>query len=148
MKRANLLSLLLIFLINACQPVKEIPDPAEIKAQIVKAENDFNDMAQKEGIPKAFLFFAAEDAVINRGNKLYKGKSAIQEYFDQLPPSETSLTWEPEFVDVAISGDLAYTYGPYNYMSINAAGDTIQSTGVFHTVWKKQADGSWKFVWD
>lgn len=105
-------------------------------------------MAQKEGIPKAFIFFAAEDAVINRNNKLYEGKKAIQQYFDQLPPSEATLTWKPEFVDVAASGDLAYTYGPYNYSGINAAGDTIQSTGVFHTVWKKQTDGGWKFVWD
>ena len=132
----------------SCQPKKNSIQTENIKKEIIQAEKKFTEMAQKEGIAKAFLFFAAEDAVLNRNNKIYKGKAAIEKYFEQLPSANETLVWEPEFVDISASGDMAYTYGPYNYSAINEEGDTIKSTGIFHTVWKKQGDGNWKFVWD
>jgi ketosteroid isomerase-like protein len=52
------------------------------------------------------------------------------------------------FVDVAASGDLAYTYGQYTISSKDENGKEITKSGVFHTVWKQQSDGSWKYVWD
>lgn len=49
---------------------------------------------------------------------------------------------------VSKSGDIAYTYGKYVWEFTNEAGAVKQVRGVFHTVWKKQNDGSWKNVWD
>jgi len=43
---------------------------------------------------------------------------------------------------------MAYTYGKYTMTIIDSAGESKVSNGIFHTVWKKQKDGSWKFVWD
>jgi ketosteroid isomerase-like protein len=43
---------------------------------------------------------------------------------------------------------MAYTYGSYIFTTIDASGNKQESRGKFHTVWKKQADGSWKFVYD
>ncbi|MBK7030961.1 MAG: hypothetical protein IPH45_17925 [Bacteroidales bacterium] len=43
---------------------------------------------------------------------------------------------------------MAYTYGKYTWKINNGNGDTTVYKGVFHTVWKKQGDGSWKYVWD
>jgi len=120
------------------------------KSEIVKTEQEFAEMASKEGIPKAFLEFAAEDAVIKRGNRLIIGKEALRQSYTSgdSGTGKVSLTWQPDFVDVAASGDLGYTYGKYIYTSTDSSGISQIDSGVFHTVWKRQPDGKWKFVWD
>jgi len=120
------------------------------KAEIIETEKNFSEMASKEGIPKAFLNFAAADAVLERNNDLIIGKESIRNFFDiKMPDNEDiNLTWEPDYVDVSSSGDLGYTYGQYVYSFIDSTGTKNESKGIFHTVWKRQQDGNWKFVWD
>ncbi len=120
------------------------------RQEVIDTENQFSEMAQSAGIEEAFLHFAAKDAVIMRSNKVYEGKSALQEYFNNIPTSDNkvSLIWSPDFVDVANSGDLAYTYGNYTYSVTDTLGQVSESKGIFHTVWKRQKNGEWKFVWD
>jgi ketosteroid isomerase-like protein len=116
----------------------------------LETEKNFADMAESEGIPEAFLFYAAEEAVLMRNNKLVIGRKRLQEYFDQQSSSgqEVHLTWKPDFVDVSSSGDLGYTYGNYRFSYTDSTGTVREDSGVFHTVWKRQKDGTWKFVWD
>ena len=120
------------------------------KQEIVDAEREFAAMAKTEGIPKAFLAYAAEEAVLMRNNSLVKGKAEMAAFFEtQMPGNgELSLSWEPDFVDVARSGDLGYTYGKFVFSMTDSTGVIRENIGVFHTVWKRQADGSWRFVWD
>lgn len=118
------------------------------KQEIVETEKEFSAMAQKEGIPAAFVAFAAEDAVLMRNNTLVIGKEALKENVEAAAAENVSLSWKPDFVDVAASGDLGYTYGQFIYTITDSIGNENVMEGVFHTVWKRQADGSWKFVWD
>jgi len=116
------------------------------KQEILKTEQDFAKMVNEEGIHNAFITYAAEDAVLMRNNKLVIGKNNI----DLLYRQQTSkgLAWVPEFVDVSASGDLGYTYGYYTFTYLDESGEEAEDRGVFHTVWKRQADGNWRFVWD
>jgi len=118
------------------------------KNEIVETEKEFSAMAQKEGIPAAFVAFAAEDAVLMRNNTLVIGKEALKESVEATAAENVSLSWKPDFVDVASSGDLGYTYGQFIYTLTDSLGNENVMEGVFHTVWKRQADGTWKFVWD
>jgi ketosteroid isomerase-like protein len=145
MKRLLPIILLLSPLFFACQSQEE--NMELWKQEIVDTEKAFADMAQKEGIPEAFLAFAAEDAVLMRNNTLVIGKEALKKSF-QGSPENVSLSWKPDFVDVGTSGDLGYTYGKFVYTLTDSLGKENVMEGVFHTVWKRQADGSWKFVWD
>ena len=120
----------------------------KLKSEIINAEKDFAEMAKKEGVSKAFLTFATENAVLNRNNTVLKGKEAIKAYFENQTFKEIKLEWAPDFLDVASSGDLGYTYGHYFFSAIDTSGKNIEIEGVFHTVWKKQSDGNWRFVWD
>ena len=121
----------------------------EWKNEIRQTEADFANRVKEEGIPKAFLNFADEDAVLLRNDKVIEGKKAIAHYFDERKNSDKiSLTWEPNFIEVAASGDLAYTYGEYVVTIIDSTGKENSSRGIFHTIWKRQPDGKWKFVWD
>ena len=114
------------------------------------SEKAFAKMAKEEGIEKAFLTFASDDAVLMRNNCLIIGKDSIRKSFENsIQQNENiSLSWEPDFVDVSSSGDLGYTYGKYIYSVTDSIGKETVSKGVFHTVWKRQPDGQWRFVWD
>lgn len=140
-----------LFLVGSCLSCTQ-KDTKEIEAwkkEIIETERAFAEMAKSEGIPKAFLTFAADDAVVLRGKDLIKGKNALRaSYENRTSSGEVTLVWSPDFVDVSSSGDLGYTYGKYTYTLIDSLGNVQSNQGIFHTVWKRQEDGTWKFVWD
>lgn len=116
------------------------------KAQIIQTELDFAKMADEAGVAAAFYEYAADSAVIGRGGKVIKGREAIREYYEKNLRPGTRLQWTPDFADV--SGDIGYTWGNYTHLVPDSAGNITESHGVFHTVWKRQPDRSWRFVWD
>ena len=119
------------------------------KIEIAAAEKDFAKMAEQKGIAEAFAFFADSSAVIKRQHDtLIHGKENIRNFYSAAFYKTATVKWAPDFVDAAESGDIGYTYGKYTWQSKDSAGTTDEVHGVFHTVWKKQEDGSWRFVWD
>lgn len=133
-----------------CESNSKKGTPEQWKQEIMDTEQNFAALAAEEGIPAAFTAYAADDAVLMRNNQLIKGKENLQKSFASSPAKSPNitLTWTPDFVDVSSSGDLGYTYGKYIYTVTDSAGVAQQDTGIFHTVWKRQADGNWRFVWD
>jgi len=119
----------------------------KLKSELFAVEKDFCAMAQTEGVEKAFVYFAADSGIVLRRSLLIKGKEAIRKQYESFPP-KSKLEWAPDFADVSISGDLGYTYGKYTLTSTDSLGKITQSGGIFHTVWKRQPDGKWRFVWD
>jgi ketosteroid isomerase-like protein len=117
------------------------------KQQILQTEKDFEAAVKQEGLI-AFAKFAAEDAVINDNDHLIKGNAAIKNFYAAKKSSNVQLVWTPDFVDVSASGDLGYTFGKYTYSVTDSTGKTKDFNGIFHTVWKRQKNGDWKFVWD
>ncbi|MDW3650294.1 MAG: hypothetical protein R8P61_24685 [Bacteroidia bacterium] len=136
------------FLFSACSTSTSGEEMGKWKAEVKAAEKAFNDMAQTEGLAKAFAHFAAEEGVIKRRNKIIKGKVDIGRWYEADTKPGESLSWEPTYIEVSKSGDLAYTYGDFIFSSPDSLGNIQSNTGIFHTVWKRQSDGSWKFVWD
>lgn len=119
------------------------------KKEILETEQNFALMAKEKGVAKAFLAFADDNAVLQRNNNLVIGRGAIEAYYQNQGIDENvNLNWKPEFVDVSESGDLGYTYGYYTFTFMDSTNKQVINKGVFHTVWKKQEDGSWKFIWD
>ncbi|MCO6490367.1 MAG: DUF4440 domain-containing protein [Phaeodactylibacter sp.] len=147
MKMTTSLLLTALALAWSCRPAPS-QNKTEAAEEIRQAEAAFAAMAETQGVPAAFLAFAADSAVLNRNNRLIKGKAAIRAYFGQSSLREVSLKWAPAFVEAAASGDMGYTYGPYQFSAVDTAGQKIEAEGVFHTVWQKQADGTWKYVYD
>ena len=116
------------------------------KQEILETEKNFATMVQKEGLHKAFVAFADDNAVLMRNNTLVIGKAAIDERYKNL--NSKNLSWKPDFIDVSASGDLGYTYGKYDFTYKDSLGNDQIDTGIFHSVWKRQDDRTWKFVWD
>jgi len=137
-----------ILLLVSCTQPTVTPDPEDVKQEVVAAEQAFAKMAADSGIAEAFRAFAAPDAVMRRGNSLVSGRDSVAAYISASYNAGETLEWAPDFVDVAASGDLAYTYGKYTFSYPDSSGMMKKQEGYFHTVWKRQPDGKWKFVWD
>jgi ketosteroid isomerase-like protein len=121
---------------------------AKWRNELLQADRDFNGMAQKEGIAKAFVHFAADEVILLRDKQPpVFGKAALQAHYAQSEAGY-SLSWWPEKADVGAAGDLGYTFGRWELSAKDANGQETKLYGVYVTVWKRQADGSWKYVLD
>ena len=108
-------------------------------AAIVAAERAFAADAPALGLTASFNKWSVPDAVMIGGGQ-------VQTVRDVFPPDvprpadEARLEWWPNFAGISRSGDLGFTTGG---VAING-----QRTGHYFTIWKKQADGSWQWVYD
>jgi len=150
MKTVLQIFVLLVLVLTSCNRGPDNASLEQWKHEVRDVERDFALMAETRGIAEAFIHYAAEDAVVMRNDRLIMGRQKLEEYFGQSTTQipDEKLSWKPDFVDVSASGDLAYTYGQYTYSYTDSTGNPVEHRGVFHTVWKRQSDGSWRFVWD
>jgi ketosteroid isomerase-like protein len=113
---------------------------------MIETERSFSRMSEEKGTREAFAAFIADDGILFRPRAVI-GKKWMQEH--PLPPSNNHplLTWQPIYAFMSRSGDLGYTTGPWQYK--NDTKDAKPSAfGNFFTIWKRQPDGSWRFVID
>ena len=136
------------FVFASCTNSMSEKSHEKLKDELITVEKEFCSMAKTAGISKAFICFASDSASILRGDKLIRGINAIRKYYESRDRNSIKLEWKPDFVDVSMSGDLGYTFGKYTYAVTDSLGRTTNSEGIFHTVWKRQADGKWRYVWD
>ncbi|HEY0512719.1 MAG TPA: nuclear transport factor 2 family protein [Thermoanaerobaculia bacterium] len=108
---------------------------------LVAAEKAFSDDAAKKGIRDSFLDFLADDSVVFTPDPV-NGRETLR----SGPAQAGLLSWYPVYSEVSLAGDLGYNTGPYEFRA--KAGDKPAATGQFSTVWRRQADGSWKAVVD
>jgi ketosteroid isomerase-like protein len=133
---------IITFLFIACNTQQK--DLSRQAAQeITQADKDMSDLALKEGFYKALLYYA-DDSVVKpqEGQLPVIGKVALEKYWSTKPDTK-DISWEPFKAEAAKSGDWGYTLGNWKY----ATKDTVMY-GNYYTMWKKQADGKWKFTVD
>ncbi len=124
-------------------------DKEKIKKEIYETEKAFEKMTSEKGIAEAFYYFADDEAVIKRENDtIIIGKENIKIYYAKNDNKGATVNWTPDYIDVSDCGTMGYTYGKYIWKIKNANGEVVEHKGVFHTVWKKQKDDKWKYVWD
>jgi ketosteroid isomerase-like protein len=137
------------FVLFSCNSKTEIQSQDALKKEVFKAENDFKNLSQTKGIAEAFYTFADDNAVIKRENDtIIRGKENIKKYYSDPKFEKAFVTWKPDFVEVSKDGEMAYTYGKFRWTFKDSVGNKKDYKGLFHTVWKKQKDGTWKYVWD
>lgn len=111
-------------------------------------DRNFSKLSVEKGMNKAFMEYLADDGVLLRPNRMpVVGREKIMELFSR-PDTSFSLSWEPLFADVSVSGDLGYTYGIYKIEMDSPDGSPLTTDGTYLSVWKKDDKGRWKFVVD
>lgn len=113
------------------------PETAEVEAREIAfartmADRDF----------EAFLSFISPEAIFFAGPDPLRGRDAIAAAWSRFFEGNTApFSWHPDTVEVLESGGLALTSGPVR----SAAGEEV---GRFNTVWRRDADGEWRVVFD
>ena len=80
------------------------------------------------------------------GENPVHGREAI--FATMSEESKYELEWSPQVADVARSGDLGYTWGNSVVRRPGEDGKSIVRHGKYLPIWKRQSDGSWRFVMD
>jgi ketosteroid isomerase-like protein len=138
---------IIIFSFAACNLFTEnktVAGPDE-KQKMMDADRAFSKFSVEKGMKNAFLEYIDSNGVLLKPNQFpIVGADAI-DYLIQENDSSYTLQWEPRNGAVAKSGELGYTYGLY---ALKPSGKDTTIYGTYVSIWKKQLDGSWKFVLD
>jgi ketosteroid isomerase-like protein len=130
------------------EPTTDAKQIAEAKASLDTAERAFSSDAQKIGIGRAFVQYGSADA-INLGRPdepgVVTGSENIGRLVAQGVPEGTSpVSWAPERVIVASSGDLGVTIG---WIVPNTPSPDRPAKNPFFTIWRKaNASAPWRYV--
>ncbi len=101
-----------------------------------------------KNVSAALVFFAPNASLLGGGVPILTGRAAIRKSLaETFGLSGLSISWQANKADVATSGDLGYTSGK-NRVSFGPKSKTLPIVGKYVTVWKKQADGTWKVILD
>jgi ketosteroid isomerase-like protein len=119
------------------------------RAALLKADAEFSKVAAERGL-EGFLSFVAEDATFfSGGARMLEGKEAIgPAWAPLLTTPGLAIRWEPTRAEVSQAGDLGYTIGRFEITRSNEESKDVVQRGIYVTIWRKQADGSWKAVVD
>jgi len=142
----NVISLLILVALFSCTGKKEAPiDPIAQKMALMEADRDFSGFSEQKGMKAAFMEYIDSNGVLLRPNQLpIVGAHAI-DFLLQLNDTAYTLKWQPHDAFVSKSADLGYTYGIY---ALNPKSSDTTLYGTYVSIWKKQANGKWKFVLD
>lgn len=125
-------------------------DPAAIGQELKKIEAAWMADYNARDPSKLVTYYAADAALANPGSAIATDPAAIQAELAKFVSDPTlKLEFASDRVHVAKSGELAVTRGHFSMQTTDATTKQPRTdTGSYITVWKKQADGSWKAVED
>jgi ketosteroid isomerase-like protein len=117
------------------------PAATELRT-LVETERAFVRRAQETNWRDAFLEYFAD------GITGFEGEDVKERLRSRpAPPKELEFWWEPRFGDIAASGDLGWLTGPVRTHLPQANGGKPDFAN-YASVWKRQADGSYKVIED
>lgn len=100
---------------------------------------------QAHDLNKALTFLAPGAVAMAPNAPAAKTPKELHDGYAPLAAPDTRINFKADYV--AVSGDLGVTSGPYQ-LTMMENGKKVDDKGKYVTVWKKQADGSWKAIRD
>ena len=124
------------------------PDPAAVRRAIDSTNAILIDALTKEDAAAQSALYAPDGMVMMSGMPAWKGKAGIEQNAKEMFAAVDVKDFKFTTDDVAVSGDLAVETGTYTMTITPKGGKAIPDTGKYITVWKRQADGTWKIYRD
>jgi ketosteroid isomerase-like protein len=113
---------------------------------LLETDNAFSQMSVDKGLNAAFIYFAGDSVVKMREGKFpIVGKEEMARIYLARPDSAMTLQWKPVKAEISQSNDLGYTFGIWE-LYLKDQDTTLY--GNYLSIWKKQANGTWKYVVD
>ena len=142
MKNVKTIAMLLAVLILAgcCREQKTN------SSALIDTDKAFSRMSVEKGLNAAFIYYADDSVTkVREGDFPLTGKDTMTKIYLSRPDTGVILSWYPVKAEVGKSDDLGYTFG--NWELYLKAKDTTMY-GNYISIWKKQPDGTWKYVLD
>lgn len=132
----------IVLLLTACAHTP--PDMSEpARSEIISADSTMSVLAGQDGFYQALLAFAHDSLIKSDEGRLpILGKEALKKEWASAPGSK-AISWKPSRAEASRSGDLGYTFGIWKLVTPDTS-----YYGNYFTAWKKDADGTWKWVVD
>ena len=150
MSRSFIPTLLTCLFLAACgQRAGDQPAAAGLPdaSPLFQADQAFAKLSADSGAVAAFSMYLADDAVqMPSGAAPITGRESIVEAMSSGP--DVTLLWEPKHAEIAVSGELGWTWGVYEARFTSDEGEEVSSDGKYLNVWRKQDDGAWKVIVD
>ena len=100
-------------------------------------------------LERMLAFFADGASELAPNAPIATGKEALRKVWSHyFATPGFSISWQPTRVEVSRGSDLGYSLGTYVLTTPDPAGKPVTDRGKYVTIWKKQADGSWKVIAD
>ena len=101
-------------------------------------------------VEQAQSFYADDATLIFPGAQPAQGRAAVEKHLRGMVSDPAFvLTIDNQQTRVAASGDLAYTRGTFSNSYTDPGSKQVMTvTGTYLTVFRKEADGSWKAIED
>ncbi len=132
----------IIFLLSSISIFAQDPKQKEEIQKIIQTEKAFAQASIDKGTKNAFMEFLSKESIIFDKSMPVNGL----EHWQNLD-FKGVITWQPIITEIAGSSDLGYTVGNYQFHNTSAE-EKPSAFGSFITLWKKQADNSWKVAID
>ncbi|TAL45767.1 MAG: SgcJ/EcaC family oxidoreductase [Chitinophagaceae bacterium] len=117
--------------------------------KIMQLSKEWSQVASEGNVEKTVQYWADDAVVISAGQPMLSGKQAIQKMVEEsykMPGFR--ISWQPQRVEVSESGDMAYLLENSQISFTDSTGHPIMINNKAVSIWRKQADGSWKNVVD
>lgn len=125
-------------------------DAASVQAALKADEKKWNDQFKSKDQMGLMAHYADDAFFVAPGVPGVSGSTEIgKTYAQALADHYFTISFASDKIDVAGSGDMAYARGHFSEKYQDPKSKKIVSdSGTYITVYKKQADGSWKAVED
>jgi uncharacterized protein (TIGR02246 family) len=141
----------LVALTMSCAQVPKPADTHDADVQAIKdIEAQWNKDYEAKDADKVVAHYTDDAVLIAPFAPPFVGKAAIGPALKQMIADPVlTLKFESTRIEVASGGDMAYTQGSYTMtMTDPSTKKPINDKGSYVTVYKKQADSSWKAISD
>ncbi len=135
------------FMIVSCDQQK-IDTRAEGE-KIMQLSREWSQVASTGDVDKTVSYWADDAVVMSSQQPPLKGKKTIRQMVEEsykIPGFR--ISWQPQSVEVSKSGDLGYLIEDSQVSFTDSTGKVITQKNKGVSIWRKQADGSWKNVVD
>jgi ketosteroid isomerase-like protein len=114
-----------------------------------EVDRKWSEAAAAKDVDKVVSYYAENAIVLPPNAAIARTRETVRTIWKEMLESPgLVISWTPEKVEVAKSGELGYVSGTYQLRMNDAKGKPVDDRGKYLEVMKKQADGSWKCVAD
>ena len=121
------------------------PSKPSARDELIATDRAFDSVVAEKGVEGWVSFFADSGIQMPEGSGIVVGHEAIRKHMSGFfGDTNQKLRWVPDKAETSSDGTLGYTIGHWTLTVRDSTGPHEAYRGKYLTVWRRQADGSWK----